>query len=47
MLKPNSKIYLSTQTETLKREKMLQLIKSAFFEKWILSFETVNSTFYA
>ena len=38
---------ISTQTETIGRGKMLQLIKSAFYEKWNCSFETQNSTFYA
>ena len=32
---------------TISSEKMLQLRKSAIFEKWVQSFENVNSIFYA
>ena len=32
---------------TMRKEKMLQLIESAFFENWILSIETINSIFLA
>ena len=37
-----------TQTDNLNREKKtLRVISSAFFEKLVRSFETLNSTFYA
>ena len=49
MLKLNNEICLKCEyqikIETIRSEKMLQLIKSAFFENWISSFETLNSTF--
>ena len=31
----------------MRKEKMLQLIASALFEKWILSIETINPIFLA
>ena len=47
MLKPTYQICLKCKYQlkqkTVTREKMLQLIKSAFFEKWILSFKILNS----
>ena len=51
IFKPNNEICLKCdyqlKQKTTSREKMLHLIKSVFFEKWIWSFETLNSTFYA
>ena len=38
---------ISTPSENHKQRKKLQLIKSAFFEKWISIFRTQNSTFFA
>ena len=39
ILKPNNEIYLKClyqlKQKTISREKMLQLVKGAFFEKWI------------
>ena len=49
MLKPANEICLKCKYQlkqkTITREKMLQLIKSALFEKLILSFETLIQTF--
>ena len=46
LLKPNNEICLKSEYQfkqkTISRQKMLQLIKKAFFEKWILSFQMVN-----
>ena len=51
MLKPNNEICLKCEYQlkqkTISIEKILQLMKSAFFEKWIGSFQTLNSTFQA
>ena len=50
MLKPNNEICFKCEYQLkqkiISREKMLQLIKCAFLEKWIWCFQTLNSTFY-
>ena len=51
MLKTNNEIRLKSKYRlkqiTISREEMLQQRESAFFEKWVWNFETLNSTFYA
>lgn len=49
MLKPNDEICLKYKCQhklkTISKEKMLQLIKSTFYEKRIRSFQILNSTY--
>ena len=46
MLEPNDETCLKCkfklEQNTLRGEKLLELIKSAFFEKWVCGFETLN-----
>ena len=50
MLKPNNETCLQCKDQlkqiTISREKMLQVTKSIFFEKWDWSFETLNSSIF-
>ena len=50
MLKSNNEICLKYEYQlkqkNISREKTLQLIKNALSEKWICSFQNLNSTFY-
>ena len=41
------KMQIWTQMITISSEKVLQLTKSALFENWVWSFETLNLNFYA
>ena len=38
---------ISTQTDNHKHRKNIAIEKTLLFGKWILGFETLNSTFYA